>query len=179
MLLSDKDYPFFAGDMKPGFAGGLVTKVKLSSLLDFALIPTWVYQSGSMESLTAVQIPMALQVGLGNVAKLNAERGIYTREFVRKAYISHLGDLFRANSTTMTLVLIGQPVLFQPMISSVCSSMTATLLPRPVTFPVTIVRVGSPFSMYTRRASPRASTRPPVLANTSCELAYAASPLLI
>ena len=78
MLLSDKDYPLFVGDMKPGFAGGLVTKVKMSSVLDFALIPTWVYQSGSMEGLTAVQIPMALQIGLGNIAKLNVELGIYT-----------------------------------------------------------------------------------------------------
>jgi hypothetical protein len=78
MLLSDKDYPLFIGSMKPGFAGGLVTKVKLSSLLDFSLIPTWVYQSGSMESLTAIQIPMALQIGLGNVAKLNVELGVYT-----------------------------------------------------------------------------------------------------
>lgn len=78
MLLSDKDYPAFVGDMKPGFAGGLVTKVKLSSVVDFSLIPSWVYQSGSMESLTAVQIPLALQIGLGDLVKLNTELGIYT-----------------------------------------------------------------------------------------------------
>ena len=78
MLLSDKDFPLFVGDFKPGFAGGLVTKIKLSSLLDFALIPTWVYQSGSMESITAVQIPLALQVGLGDFLKVNVELGVYT-----------------------------------------------------------------------------------------------------
>jgi hypothetical protein len=78
MLLSEKDFPLFAGDMKLGFAGALVTKVKLSSLLDFALVPAWVYQSATMGSLTAVQIPMALQVALGDVAKLNAELGIFT-----------------------------------------------------------------------------------------------------
>ena len=78
MLLSDKDYPLFIGDMKPGFAGGLVTKVKLSSLLDFSLVPTWVFQSGKPESLTAIQIPLALEIRLASVAKLNAELGIYT-----------------------------------------------------------------------------------------------------
>lgn len=34
-------------------------------------------------------------VGLHNIMVL-AERGVYTSDFVRKAYISHLGDLFRA-----------------------------------------------------------------------------------
>ena len=46
MLLSDKDFPLFVGDMKPGFAGALITKVKLSSLVDFSLLPAWVYQIG-------------------------------------------------------------------------------------------------------------------------------------
>jgi hypothetical protein len=78
MLLSEKDYPRFVGDMKPGFAGGLVTKVKLSSLLDFSLVPTWVYQSAEPDSLTAVQIPLALEIRLASLAKLNAELGIYT-----------------------------------------------------------------------------------------------------
>lgn len=78
MLLSKKDFPFFVGDMKPGFAGGLVSIVKLSSLLDFSFVPSFVYQSGTMESLTALQIPMALQVAVGSLAKLNAELGIYT-----------------------------------------------------------------------------------------------------
>lgn len=78
MLLSEKDYPLFLGDMKPGFAGGLVTKIKLSSLIDFAFQPTWVYQKGSAESLTAVQIPLALQIAVGSLARVNLETGIYT-----------------------------------------------------------------------------------------------------
>lgn len=78
MLLSDKDYPLFTGGFQPGFAGGLITKIKLSSLLDFSLLPTWVIQKGEMDSLTAVQIPMALQVALGSLLKLNAELGVYT-----------------------------------------------------------------------------------------------------
>ncbi len=48
---SDKDYPLFTGDFKPGFVAGLITKVKLSSLLDFSFTPVWMYQSGSTESL--------------------------------------------------------------------------------------------------------------------------------
>lgn len=78
MLLSDKDYPLFIGDMKPGAAVGLVTRVKLSSLLDFSFVPTWVYQKASMGSLTAIQIPMAIQIALGSLVKLNTELGIYT-----------------------------------------------------------------------------------------------------
>jgi hypothetical protein len=78
MLLSDKDFPLFTGDFKPGFAGGLLMKVKLSSLLNFSLVPAWVYQSGTMSSLTAVQIPMALQVALADVVKVSVDLGIYT-----------------------------------------------------------------------------------------------------
>ncbi|MGE0868317.1 MAG: hypothetical protein AB7P03_07140 [Kofleriaceae bacterium] len=78
MMLSEKDYPMFQGDFKPGFAGALRTKIKLSSLIDFALTPSWVYQSGTMESLTAVQIPMSLIVGLGSFLKVSADVGIYT-----------------------------------------------------------------------------------------------------
>ncbi len=78
MLLSDKDFPLFTGDMKPGFAGALITKVKLSSLLDFSLLPAWVYQSGTMNSHKAVQVPMSLIVKLGEVVKVNADLGVYT-----------------------------------------------------------------------------------------------------
>lgn len=78
MLLSEKDYPLFKGSLQPGFAGGVITKLKLSSLLDFSLLPTWVYQSGEMESLQAIQVPMALGVGLGSLLRLNLELGVYT-----------------------------------------------------------------------------------------------------
>jgi hypothetical protein len=78
MLLSDKDFPLFTGDFKPGVAGGLLMKVKLSSLLDFSLVPSWVYQSGTMESLTAVQVPMSLRIALADIVKLSLDLGIYT-----------------------------------------------------------------------------------------------------
>ena len=78
MLLSDKDFPLFTGDMKPGFAGALITKVKLSSLVDFSLLPAWVYQSGSADSLSAVQIPMSLILKLGEPVKVSADLGIFT-----------------------------------------------------------------------------------------------------
>jgi hypothetical protein len=78
MLLSEKDYPKFVGDFQPGFLAGITTKVKLSSLVDFKLLPTWVYQKGTAESLTAVQIPMSLILALGNVVKVSADLGIYT-----------------------------------------------------------------------------------------------------
>jgi len=78
MLLSDKDFPLFTGDFKPGIGTGLLMKVKLSSVLDFSLVPAWVYQSGTMESLTAVQIPMSLRVALGELVKVSADLGVYT-----------------------------------------------------------------------------------------------------
>lgn len=78
MLLSEKDYPLFTGGFKPGFTAGLTTKVKLGSVVDFQLLPQWVYQSGEMESLTAVQIPTSLVVALGDLFKVSADLGIYT-----------------------------------------------------------------------------------------------------
>ncbi len=78
MLLSDKDYPLFVGDFQPGFSGGLAMKVKLSSLLDFSLLPVWVYQSGTSESTSAVQIPMSLSLALGSLLKVSADLGVYT-----------------------------------------------------------------------------------------------------
>ncbi len=78
LLLSDKDFPLFTGEFKPGFAGALITKIKLSSLLDFSLVPAWVYQSGTMSSHKAVQIPMALIIKLGDLVKLSGDLGVYT-----------------------------------------------------------------------------------------------------
>lgn len=78
MLLSEKDFPLFLGDFQPGFSGGLITKVKLSSLLDFSLVPSWVYQKGSAESVTAVQIPMSLIIKLGSLIKVSTDLGIFT-----------------------------------------------------------------------------------------------------
>ncbi len=78
MLLSEKDFPLFVGGMKPGTAGGLIVKTTLSSLLAFSFVPTYVFQSGETESQTALQIPMALEVGLGSLLRLYLELGIYT-----------------------------------------------------------------------------------------------------
>ncbi|MBX3157529.1 MAG: hypothetical protein KF773_16260 [Deltaproteobacteria bacterium] len=78
LLLSEKDFPLFAGDFKPGFVGGLTTKVKLSNLVDFSLVPTWVYQSGTTASHQAVQLPTSLILKLGDVVKVAADLGIYT-----------------------------------------------------------------------------------------------------
>jgi len=80
MLLSEKDFPLFTGTFHPGFAGGIRTRVKLGSVIDFNLNPAWVIQGGEMENLTAVQVPMSLVLGLGDVAKLSAELGIFTAD---------------------------------------------------------------------------------------------------
>lgn len=78
MLLSEKDFPLFVGDLQPGLAGSLIMKVKLSSLVDFKLLPAFVFQTGESENLTAVQVPMALVLKLGDVVKLSADVGVFT-----------------------------------------------------------------------------------------------------
>jgi len=78
MLLGDKDFPLFVGGFQPGFEGGLTTKVKLSTLVDFKLLPSWVIQAGEVETQTAVKIPIALVLAVGSLAKVSAELGMYT-----------------------------------------------------------------------------------------------------
>jgi hypothetical protein len=78
MLLSEKDYPRFVGDFKPGLAGSLIMKVKLSSVVDFSLLPAFVFQTGTAQNLTAVQVPMSLILKAGSVIKLSADTGVFT-----------------------------------------------------------------------------------------------------
>lgn len=78
MLLSDKDFPLFAGDFQPGFTAGTLTRVRLSSVVDFSLNPVFVFQSGTDDNLTAVQIPTALTLAVGSLVKLSADAGVYT-----------------------------------------------------------------------------------------------------
>jgi hypothetical protein len=78
MLLSEKDFPLFAGSFKPGFSGGLRLKQKLSSVVDFSLTPVWVYQAGSAEAAQAVQLPMSTIVALGELVKVSVDLGVYT-----------------------------------------------------------------------------------------------------
>ncbi|MBZ0232518.1 MAG: hypothetical protein K8M05_09340 [Deltaproteobacteria bacterium] len=82
MLLSEKDFPLFLGDFKPGVAGGLDMRVKMSSLIDFKLAPQFVYQSGTMEALQAVQVPTSLVVQLGSLLKVSADLGVFTGDDV-------------------------------------------------------------------------------------------------
>ncbi|HVK83151.1 MAG TPA: hypothetical protein VM513_03540 [Kofleriaceae bacterium] len=82
MLLSDKDYPLFTGDLKPGLAGALIMKVKLSSVVDFSLLPAFVFQSGEAENLTAVQVPMSLILKAGSLLKLSLDTGVFTGDDV-------------------------------------------------------------------------------------------------
>ena len=78
MLLTEKDFPLFVGDMKPGFAGALVTRVALASLVDFSLTPAWVIQAGSASSHKAVQVPMALIIKVGSLVKVSTDLNIAT-----------------------------------------------------------------------------------------------------
>jgi len=78
MLLGDKDFPLFAGGFQPGFEGGVTAKVKLSTLVDFRFLPSWVYQAGDAGSLTAVKLPASLVLAVGSLVKVSAELGMYT-----------------------------------------------------------------------------------------------------
>lgn len=78
MLLSEKDFPLFAGEFQPGISGGVVTALRLGSLLDFALVPSFVFQKGNTNNITAIQIPMSLIVKLGSLLKVSADLGVFT-----------------------------------------------------------------------------------------------------
>lgn len=78
LLLSDKDFPLFLGELQPGFLGGILTRVKLSNVVDFNFNPVFLFQRGEAENLTAIQIPLSLVLRLGEVVKLGAETGINT-----------------------------------------------------------------------------------------------------
>lgn len=80
MLLSDKDFPLFAGGFAPGLDVGIISKIKLSSLFYFSLQPVWVHQAGAgmNPSESAVQIPTSLIVGLGSLVKVSADLGVFT-----------------------------------------------------------------------------------------------------
>ena len=78
VLLSDKDFPLFVGNFQPGFTGGLNLKLRLGNAVDFALTPSWVYQSGTVESHEAVQVPTSLIIALGQLIKLSADLGVFT-----------------------------------------------------------------------------------------------------
>jgi hypothetical protein len=78
MLLSDKDFPKFAGGFQPGLNVGPVLKVKLSSVVDFATTPVWIHQGGTMKPLEAVQIPVALVLRLGSLVQASADLGVYS-----------------------------------------------------------------------------------------------------
>ena len=78
MLLSEKDFPLYAGDLQPGLSTGFRTKLQLGSLVDFSLAPLFVYQKGTEENLTAVQIPMSTILRLGSAVAVSADLGVYT-----------------------------------------------------------------------------------------------------
>jgi hypothetical protein len=78
MLLSEKDFPLFIGDFKPGYTAGLFAKVKLGEVVDFVTTPVFVFQSGTVENLTAIQIPTSTILKLGSLIKLAADLGIFT-----------------------------------------------------------------------------------------------------
>jgi hypothetical protein len=78
MLLSAKDFPLFVGDFQPGFTAGSHVRIKLSSLVDFTTAPVFVYQSGSADALTAVQLPTSTVVALGSLVRVSADLGIFT-----------------------------------------------------------------------------------------------------
>jgi hypothetical protein len=78
LLLSEKDYPLFYGNFKPGLTTGLTIKLKMSSLVDFSTVPVFVYQSAEAGSLTAVQLPASLILRLGSLVQASADLGVFT-----------------------------------------------------------------------------------------------------
>jgi hypothetical protein len=78
LLLSERDFPLFVDGFHPGLVVGLVTKVKLGSIVDFNLLPVWTTQMGETESRQGIQVPMDLTIKLGSLVKLALEVGVFT-----------------------------------------------------------------------------------------------------
>jgi hypothetical protein len=78
LLLSEKDYPLFLGDFQPGATVGLLTRIKLSSAVDFNFNPVVLLQKGEAENLSAIQIPLSLVLAAGQTIKLGLETSINT-----------------------------------------------------------------------------------------------------
>ena len=47
-------------------------------MVDFKLLPVYVYQAGSDGAHDGVQIPTSLSLGIGQLVKLSADVGVYT-----------------------------------------------------------------------------------------------------
>ena len=78
MLLSPRDFPAYTGSFQPGLGAGVITDIKLSSLLSLATTPLFIYQSGDTEAITAIQVPLSTVVKLGSLLKVSADLGVYT-----------------------------------------------------------------------------------------------------
>ncbi len=78
MLLGEKDFPDFTGNFEPGFIGGAIIEIKLSSLLDLDTQPVWVIQKGTTTSHRAVQVPVSTVIRLGELVQASVDAGLYT-----------------------------------------------------------------------------------------------------
>ena len=76
-LLSPKDFPLYAGDLKFGAAIGPWIKFKYSGI-EFKTTPQVVYHATEPESLMGLQVPISAAVGLGKALKVSLETGVYT-----------------------------------------------------------------------------------------------------
>jgi hypothetical protein len=76
--LSEKDYPRFVGDFKPGIAVGPIVKFKLGSALNITTTPAFAYQSGTTEAHDTIQLPVSAMVKLGSLLQVSADLGVFT-----------------------------------------------------------------------------------------------------
>lgn len=78
LLLSERDFPLYTGGFHPGLVLGLVTKVKLGSVVDFNFLPVWTSQYGDDDTKQGVQVPLDLTISLGSLVKVALELGVFT-----------------------------------------------------------------------------------------------------
>jgi hypothetical protein len=73
-LLSEKDYPYFHGDFKPGGGIGPYLRFDMFGLF-VSVLPQVIWQSGTG---TALQVPLSAKVNLIDVLEVAADAGLYT-----------------------------------------------------------------------------------------------------
>jgi len=74
MLLSEKDYPYFHGDLAFGTAVGPYVRFKMLGL-NINTTPSYVYQDGTG---SALQVPLSAMIKLGSLLEVATETGVFT-----------------------------------------------------------------------------------------------------
>jgi hypothetical protein len=76
VLLGDKDFPVYQGDLELATLLGPFIKLK-TGFVNLRVEPVFAYQAGD-EAITAIQVPVSAMVRVGEAIKVSADIGLYS-----------------------------------------------------------------------------------------------------